>query len=75
MVSTLESTLSPLMGNFYDISGLVTTLNIATNYEISSKPGETIKMYWRSETIFKYNEKIGEKTFNSNFKIEYKNNT
>lgn len=75
VISTSESTLSPLMGNYYDVSGIKSNLNIATNYELFSKPGEKIKMYWRSETTFKNNSKNKEiKEFAANFKIEYKDN-
>lgn len=75
VVSTSESTLSPLMGNFYDISGLKTKLRVVTNYELSGRPGEKVTMYWRSETIFKYNksETINNK-YKANFKIEYQSN-
>lgn len=75
VISTNESTLRPLMGNFYDISGLVTKLKVVTNYELSSTPGEKVEMYWRSETTFKYNknEKLNS-NYKANFKIEYKSN-
>lgn len=75
VISTTESTLNVLMGNYYDISGMVTNLKIATNYEMSSAPGETITMYWRSETIFKNKKDIElNKNIEANFKLEYKGN-
>ena len=75
VISTSDSTLSPLMGHFYDISGLQTNLRVATNYKVSSSPGEKVTMHWRSETIFKYNKsETLNKKYNANFKIEYESN-
>lgn len=75
VISTSNSTLSPLMGNYYDVAGINSVLKVATNYELTSKPGESIKMYWRSETIIKNNQN-SEVTNElvANFEIEYKNN-
>lgn len=67
-----DLTLSPLMSNYYDIGGIVGTINVATNYELSSKPGETKKMYWKSETLIRNNSDTVGKSFKANLKIEYK---
>jgi len=75
VISTDESTISPMMGNNYDISGIVSNLKIATNYELKSDIGEITKMYWRSEVVFKNKEsKKINNNFKANFKIEYKDN-
>lgn len=75
VISTNNSTLSPLMGNYYDIAGLKTNLNIVTNLELNSEPGESKIMYWRSETIFKYNKnKKFDNEYEAKFKIEYNSN-
>lgn len=73
VISTDESTIIPLMGNYYDIAGIESNLKIATNYEIVNKSGETTKMYWRSETVFKNKKyKNNSNKFEAEFKIEYK---
>ncbi len=73
VISTTESTLTPLMGNYYDIAGLVSNLRVATNSEISSKPGKSNMIYWRSETIFKNKLRDSDsRKFTADFKIEYK---
>jgi len=75
VISTLDSTLNPLMGNYYDIAGLINTLSVATNYDLSADINNSAKMYWRVETIIKntHNKKINNKLV-ADFKIEYKNN-
>ena len=50
-ISTTESTLKPLMGSYYDISGLVTKLKVVTNYNLENKTGKDVQMYWKCETI------------------------
>ena len=71
-ISTYESTLSPLLGNYYDIAGLESTLKVATNYELTCKSGKSKTMYWKSETVIKNkNENIG-KNIEAEFKIDYK---
>lgn len=72
VITTTNSNISPLIGNTYDIAGLLTNLNVATDYEINTTEKKEI-MYWRSETIFKnLNNNDIEKEFNANFSIEYK---
>jgi len=73
VITTNTSNISPLIGNNYDISGITTNLNIATNQELSTTNNKATKMYWRSETIFKNNDDFeGNKNFKANFTIEYK---
>ncbi len=71
-ISTYESTINPLLQNYYDISGIVSTLKIATNFELTSAPGEKNKIYWKSETTLKNKESNLNKGIKANFKIEYK---
>lgn len=69
-LSTNNSNIMPLIGNNYDIAGLVTKLNIATDYKLSATNKELTKMYWRSETIFKNVNPIKkDKKFKANFTI------
>lgn len=75
VLTTDNTTISPLMGNYYDIAGINSKINIATNYKLSVKPSENIKMYWKLEIIikkFKQNNKENE--LNANFYLEYKDN-
>lgn len=74
VISTTESTINPLMGNYYDIAGFVTNLKVKTNYELTSKPGETVKMYWKSETIILNKEENKDNKITAKFKIDYKSN-
>ena len=70
VISTNTNNIMPLTGNIYDVAGIATTLNVATDYELVSTNKETKKMYWRSETIFKnINNITEEKTFKANFTI------
>ena len=72
VISTTDSTLNPLMGSYYDISGLTTNLKVSTNMEIKNKVGETTTMYWKCETLLKnISDNIG-KNITADFKIEYK---
>ena len=70
-ISTYESTLNPLIGNYYDISGIVSTLKVATNTELASAPGESKTMYWKSETVIKNKSDNVGKKIKANFKIDY----
>lgn len=77
VISTNSSNISPLIGNNYDIGGLITTLNVATDFELEINNINSTKMYWRSETIFKnfesqYEVEEYEKKLDANFTIEYK---
>lgn len=74
VISTDSSTLSPMMGHYYDISGVTSNLKVLTNHTITSKPGEKIKLYWKSETIILNKSSNINKGINAEFKIEYKNN-
>jgi len=76
VISTNISNISPLIGNTYDIAGLVTNLRVATNYELGMKDKEKTKMYWKSETIFKnLDQSEAVKHFKANFTIDYKTNS
>lgn len=72
-LTTTNSTLMPEMGNYYDISGLETTVNVATNYEIATKDKEHKIIYWKAETIYKNMDKEGfaSKKLNATFAIDY----
>lgn len=73
VISINDSTIKPLMGNYYDVSGIEGNLNVSTNFEINASALEKVKMYWRSETVFKYNpDKIIDNNYEAYFKIEYK---
>lgn len=75
VLSTANSTINPLVGNYYDVAGLETKIRVATNYELAVEPGEAKKIYWRSETIFQKGKNIdSEKKYNASFKIEYQDN-
>lgn len=72
-ITTNTSNITPLIGNNYDIAGLITKLNVATNFEIKANNKNATKMYWRSETIFKNLDNLEDaKELNANFTIEYK---
>ena len=71
-ISTSDSTLKPLMGNYYDITGLVTNLKVSTNFELKNKAGDTTTMYWKCETLLKnIRDNVG-KNITAEFKIDYK---
>jgi hypothetical protein len=73
VISTSTSNIGVLMGNYYDISGKVTNLSVATNQELELKNENKKIIYWRSETVFQnINDIDGE--IEANFKIEYKDN-
>ena len=75
MISTSDSTLKPLMGNYYDITGLVTNLKVSTNNEMKNKVGETTTMYWQCETLLKnIRDNIG-KNITAEFKVDYRDNS
>lgn len=70
VISTNTSNIIPLTGNNYDVAGLITTLNVATDFELSATNKKAKKMYWRSETIFKNVNSINStKEFEANFTI------
>ncbi len=66
VISTSKSTINPLMGKYYDVSGIVDNLRVISNKELDSS-----KIYWKSETIFQDKNKIINNSFKANFKIEY----
>lgn len=71
-ITSNETILVPLMGNYFDVTNILGTLNVITNYEIINTPGTNKKVYWRSETVFKNNqEKEFTHNYKANFKIEY----
>ncbi len=73
-ISTTNSTLLPLMGNYFDIAGITNNLKVLTDYNLSVKPGDNKKMYWKSETYVNKNSRNLNKEFEIEFKIEYKGN-
>ena len=54
-ISINDNNMKPLIGGLYDLSGVVGNIKIATNFQIKSNPYEPVKVYWKSETILKYN--------------------
>lgn len=73
VISTNTSNISPLIGNTYDIAGVVTNIRVATKCELGMKNKEKTKMYWKSETIFKnLNQSEEVKNFKANFTIDYR---
>lgn len=73
VITTNVSNMSSLIGNNYDIAGQITNLNVSTNYELILKENEKLKMYWRSETIFKkINDKNKPRKFKAEFTIDHK---
>ena len=66
VISTSKSTINPLMGKYYDISGIVDNLKILSNKKL-----ETNKIYWKCETIFQGRDKDINSVYKANFKIEY----
>ena len=73
VISTTSGTLMPTMGNKYDVTGLKSTLSVATNYEITGKPGKNNRLYWRCETTYSgiNNELINEMNYEADFNVEY----
>lgn len=69
VISADDTTITPMMGNYYNIAGLISNLRIVTNYEIINEKGESTTMYWRSETVFKNKQ---DETVNNNFEAEFK---
>lgn len=72
VISTTTSTIMPLMGKNYDISGINSTLSVISGEELESKPGENKTIHWKSETIIRNfkNENIV-RNIEADFKIEY----
>ena len=71
VISTTNSTLNPLMGSYYDISGLVENLKVLTNFEINNKKDTTTIVYFKCETLFKNIEDNIGKNIYAEFKVEY----
>ena len=71
VISTTNSTLNPLMGSYYDISGLVENLKVLTNFEINNKKDTTTIVYFKCETLFKNIEDNIGKNIHAEFKVEY----
>jgi len=75
VIRTSNSTLNPLMGNYYDIAGLETTLNINTNFKLKTIKGNNNKMYWKAEFVIKNKDKGKiDNNLIGNFKLVYKDN-
>jgi len=75
VISATNSTITPMMGGYYDISGIKSRLNIVTNAELKASPGKKTKIYWRSQLIFNEQKNIKEaKKYKAELKIEYKDN-
>ena len=73
VISTTSGTLMPSMSNNYDVTGLKSTLSVATNYEITGKRGKTSKIYWKAETVYTGidTEYIKDMNYEATFDIEY----
>lgn len=74
VISTTNSTLNPLMGSYYDISGLEENLKVLTNFEINNKIDTTTTIYFKCETLLKNIEDNIGKNIEADFKIEYADN-
>ena len=74
VISTTNSTLNPLMGSYYDISGLKDNLKVLTNFEINNKIDTTTTIYFKCETLLKNIEDNIGKNIQAEFKVEYANN-
>lgn len=76
-LSTTNSTLTPQMGNYYDVTGLQSTINVVTNYEITGESDSEVVIYWKAETLFKHlDNEDNQKTlkeYNATFNVEYIN--
>ena len=70
-ISINDNNMKPLIGGLYDLSGVVGNIKIATNFQIKSNPYEPVKVYWKSETIMKYNNDNLGKRIKADFKISY----
>lgn len=76
-ISTTNSTLVPQMGNYYDITGIESTINVATNHEIVSNPEKEVVVYWKAETTYRHLDysvnQDTDKKLNATFNVEYTN--
>ena len=72
VLSTPDSTINPLTGNYYDIAGIERELKILTGMQLEANINSSNKVYWRSETIFRKKDKNINGTLDANFKIEYR---
>ena len=73
VITVNDSNISPLIGNYYDIAGVVANLKVLTNQTIDLEESNNKKIYWRSETLFQNKDKndvVGK--FKASFRIEYK---
>ena len=71
-ISYNDSNITPLTGALYDLSGLKGNIKVETNYKITLDPYVPIKMYWKCETIIKYNDDNLGKNIQAEFRINYK---
>ena len=74
VISTTNSTLTPLMGGYYDISGLEDNLKVLTNFEINNKIDTTKTIYFKCETFLKNIKNNIGKNIEAEFKVEYADN-
>ena len=74
VISTTNSTLNPLMGSYYDISGLKENLKVLTNFEVNNKIDTTTTIYFKCETLIKNIEDSIGKNIKAEFKVEYADN-
>lgn len=70
-ISINDNNMKPLIGGLYDLSGVIGNIKVATNFQIKSNPYEPVKVYWKSETIMKYNNDNLGKKIKADFKISY----
>lgn len=72
VLQTNNTTITPLMGNYYDIAGIESEIRISTKKELTAKLNESKKMYWKIETIIKkQNKEHVENNLQMNFYLEY----
>ena len=74
-ISTTDSVLNVLMGDYYDISGIEDSLRVVTNKNIDIKAHDKEKIYWRMELYYQNKQSNNTHSkFNSVFKIDLVNN-
>lgn len=71
VIRSSNSNISPIMGSYFDVSGIEDELSIVTNYTIDYNASDHIKMYWKCETVIKNRDSNLNKNLKANFKIEY----
>ncbi len=66
-----DEELKSVLGNNYDIAGIINTLKVSSNNVIELNGIDKDTIYWRSETIFKKPILSINNKFKANFYIEY----